>query len=464
MKAAPVTDQLGAYNQVLKDATPKGTAANPYNLANPGGNGAKNHIEETANCYLISAPGHYCIPLIYGNGVKNDVPNTNAYQSTQPAGTPYLLKIFKDYQDGNITSPSIGTQLGGSAHTANVVWQDQPNLIRDASLRITYDGLNFVEFEVKKEDIRNGNAVIAIKRGGQIVWSWHLWFDHADALDKIPVKNYDGTIYKFTRNTLGQAYLRDEATSYDQPRKARLTIEQQAGNGGIKASSPVVITQNPYSVKQNAVTLYQFGRKDAFPGTDTFYDGSSSTPSTTAFTLIAHASRQSIGTTIQNPDKFYAVSGLSTDFYNQTYCNTWSANNTKLNNRSNDAIVKTIYDPCPAGFHMPASKAFTGFTTTGLNSTNPTEFNVSGAWNAGWHFYTQPNPTSTTPTIFFPALGIRFSSDGSLAFMDNIGYFWSALPDNSYNGCSMSLGQASILMLSSTSRSSGCAIRPVADN
>ena len=470
VKAASVTDQLGAYNKVLKDATPKGTAANPYNLANPGGNGSMMNIEESANCYLISAPGHYCFPLVYGNSYKNGMVNGNAFRSTQPAGTPYLLKTFKDHRDMDMAGARISAQLGTYLDGASIVWMDQPNLIRSSSLIVVNNFptnlgfMDFLEFEVKKEDIRNGNAVIAAKLGNTIVWSWHLWFDHADALDKIPVKNYDGTIYKFTRNTLGQAYLRDEATSYDQPRKARLTIEQQAGNGGIKASSPVVITQNPYSVKQNAVTLYQFGRKDAFPGTDTFYDGSSSTPSTTAFTLIAHASRQSIGTTIQNPDKFYAVSGLSTDFYNQTYCNTWSANNTKLNNRSNDAIVKTIYDPCPAGFHMPASKAFTGFTTTGLNSTNPTEFNVSGAWNAGWNFYTQLNPTSTTPTIFFPALGIRFSSDGSLAFMDNIGYFWSALPDNSYNGCSMSLGQASILMLSSTSRSSGCAVRPVADN
>ncbi len=465
VKAAPVTDNLKTYNDVLKNAPSKGSFAYPYSLANSNGGGDTHDLVETANCYLISAPGYYCFPVVYGNSVKNNAWNHNACQSNAASGTPNVLKTFKDYRDMDINIYMALPQING--RKATIVWMDQPNLVRNSSLRVLEDQVTFlglidyIAFEVKKEDIRNGNAVIALKdENGTIVWSWHLWFDHADALDKIPMKNYDGVEYKFTRNTLGQVHIKYESTSYDQPRKARLTIEQQAGNGGIKASSPVIITQNPYSSKQDAVTFYQFGRKDAFPGTDTFYDGSSSTPSTTAFTVVAHASRQSIGTIIQNPDKFYAVVGLSNDPYNQTYCNTWSANNTKLTNRSNDAVVKTIYDPCPAGFHMPASKAFTGFTTTGMNSTNPTEFNVSGAWNAGWNFYTQPNPTSTTPTIFFPALGIRFGLD----LRGNIGHFWSALPNYSDNGCSMSLSQTTILTQSSTGRSAGCAVRPVADN
>ena len=57
-----LVDLLAKRNKALKDAAPKGSAGNPYNLANPGGNGARNHIEETANSYVISAPGHYAIP------------------------------------------------------------------------------------------------------------------------------------------------------------------------------------------------------------------------------------------------------------------------------------------------------------------------------------------------------------------------------------------------------------------
>ena len=461
VKVASVTDQLATYNQTLKDATPKGTAASPYNLANPGGNGAKNHIEETANCYLISAPGHYCIPLVYGNGVKNDVPNTNAYQSTQPAGTPYLLKFFKDHQDGNITNPYIGGQLGGSAHTANVVWLDQPNLIRNASLRITYDGPNFVEFEVKKEDIRNGNAVIAIKRGGQIVWSWHLWFDHADALDLIPVKNHDGVEYKFTRNTLGTVLTKYEATAYDKPRKVRVTIEQQAGNGGNKESSKVTIVQNPkFGQREDIATLYQFGRKDALPGTVTFYDGSSSTPSTTAFTFIANASRQSIGTIIRNPDKMYAISTHPQEFYNQIYANTWAANNTSMSNYSDNDVVKTIYDPCPAGFHVPNAKAFTGFVTTGNSSTNPSEINAEGSFSKGYNFKTNIGSS----TIFFPAAGYRHGSAGTLNNVGNFGEFYSAFPASNEGGVTMFLSSFGVGPQYAVGRAFACAVRPVADN
>ena len=461
VKVASVTDQLATYNQTLKDATPKGTAASPYNLANPGGNGAKNHIEETANCYLISAPGHYCIPLVYGNGVKNDAFNTNAYQSTQPAGTPYLLKFFKDHQDGNITNPYIGGQLGGSAHTANVVWQDQPNLIRNASLRITYDGPNFVEFEVKKEDIRNGNAVIAIKRGGQIVWSWHLWFDHADALDLIPVKNHDGVEYKFTRNTLGTVHTKYEATAYDKPRKVRVTIEQQAGNGGNKESSQVTIVQNPkFGQREDIATLYQFGRKDALPGTVTFYDGSSSTPSTTAFTFIANASRQSIGTIIRNPDKMYAISTHPQEFYNQIYANTWAANNTSMSNYSDNDVVKTIYDPCPAGFHVPNAKAFTGFVTTGNMATNPSEINAEGSFSKGYNFKTNIGSS----TIFFPAAGYRHGSAGTLNNVGNFGEFYSAFPASNEGGVTMLLTSWSVAPQYAVGRAFACAVRPVADN
>ena len=461
VKVAPVTDQLATYNQTLKDATPKGTVASPYNLANPGGNGAKNHIEETANCYLISAPGHYCIPLVYGNGVKNDIPNTNAYQSTQPAGTPYLLKIFKDHQDGNITNPYIGGQLGGSAHTANVVWQDQPNLIRNASLRITYDGPNFVEFEVKKEDIRNGNAVIAVKRGGQIVWSWHLWFDHADALDLIPVKNHDGVEYKFTRNTLGTVHTKYEATAYDKPRKVRVTIEQQAGNGGNKESSQVTIVQNPkFGQREDIATLYQFGRKDALPGTMTFYDGSSSTPSTTAFTFIANASRQSIGTIIRNPDKMYAISTHPQEFYNQIYANTWAANNTSMSNYSDNDVVKTIYDPCPSGFHVPNAKAFTGFVTTGNGSTNPSEINAEGSFSKGYNFKTNIGSS----TIFFPAAGYRHGSAGTLNNVGNFGGFYLAFPASNEGGVALLLTSWTVTPQYTFGRAFACAVRPVADN
>lgn len=48
------------------------------------------------------------------------------------------------------------------------------------------------------------------------------------------------------------------------------------------------------------------------------------------------------------------------------YYNLWSMENVDRDTTPNDdEVVKTVYDPCPAGFHLPPSNAFTGFTTTG---------------------------------------------------------------------------------------------------
>ncbi|WP_051502507.1 hypothetical protein [Prevotella sp. HJM029] len=451
VEAATITDRLKEYNDVLKNATPKGTASNPYNLANPSGNGARNYIEESANCYLISAPGYYCIPLVYGNSIRNNMWNTNSFKSSAPAGTPYVLKTFKA-DDRDISNPYIDQNLGGGMIGGTVVWEDKPNLVRPSSFNIIPGSPNFLEFEVKREDIQNGNAVIGVLRSG-IAWSWHLWFDHADALDVIPVKNYDGTIYKFTRNTLGQAYTKYEATSYDKPRKARLTIEQQAGNNHTKASSFVEITQNPGFNKEGFATLYQFGRKDALPGTDTFYPNGK-TSANPSFKVVAGA--QSIGTTINNPGVMY----LARDPYNQVYANTWSANNIHLYNWSNDPIVKTVYDPCPAGFHIPSSMAGTGFTTTGIGTTNSSEFNIEGMWSKGWNFKTNIGGA----TIFFPALGVRDDGTGTLNSVGIGAYYWTALPNDSQDGFSISFGEGGIGPQAISIRGGACSIRPVAES
>ena len=462
VKAAPVTDQLAAYNQALKDATPKGTATNPYNLANPGGNGSMMDIEESANCYLISAPGHYCLPLVYGNSYKNNIVNGNSFRSAQPASIPYLLKTFKDHRDMDMAGARISAQLGTYLNGASIVWMDQPNLIRSSSLSVVNNipthlgSMDFLEFEVKKEDIRNGNAVIAVKLGNTIVWSWHLWFDHADALDKITTKSSYGT-YQFTRNTLGQVHTKYEKTTYDQPRKARLTVEQQAGNGGNKEKSQVIIVQNPGSTEEDFCTYYQFGRKDAFPGTDTFYDGTSGvSPSTTGFQKAPGA--QTIGTTIMNPGTMYCV---HPDQYSTSYYNTWSINHHINVGLNSVPVVKTVYDPCPAGFCMPTKNAFFTFYNGAYRPNAP-----SNSWDNGIHFYTEKSPTSTTPTIFFPASGIRTYTDGSLVGRTTSGYYWAAEGYNTYYGNHFSFDNGFLYSSSSVYRyrSLALAVRPMADN
>ena len=446
VKPATVVDKLAAYNQVLKNATPKGTAANPYNLANPGGNGQVGIIEESANCYLISAPGYYCIPLVYGNAIKGGTTNSHAYQTSNSGA--YILQHFKDHAGQDISSPYINVQNASDPATqASIVWTDQSGIIEASSLGIEDVGTNaFVRFRVPQDKIKNGNAVIAVKNAlGTVMWSWHLWFAHDDALNTVTCTNYQDHKYKFTQENLGWKYTALSGTSYTSPRKVRVTVEQTVANGGVKQSAYITITQNPHNARQGYSTFYQFGRKDAFPGTNTLAEGSFS---------VEQSSGYSLQNTIQHPDIFYGWNSGYRDVY---FKNIWSADNTSEGYNDNP-LVKTIYDPCPAGFHMPASNAFTGFTKNGQDGGAK---NVSGAWDWGWNFNNKI--TSPDATVYFPALGYRDNYDGSLGRVGSYGYYWSAVPYNTDYGCYLYFNSGNVYPRNGNGRSYGFSVRPVAE-
>ena len=464
--AVQMRNHLKEYNDALKNATPKGNAGYYHNLANPNDGG--NYITESANSYLISAPGHYRIPLVYGNGVKNNVANSSAYVSSAPV-TPYasysdvILHTFLDHNNQPITSPFINVQNSGNKATqASIVWSDQPDLITIGSSPIkNYLGVDYVEFEVPKGDdthgIRSGNAVIAVKNAaGTVMWSWHLWFAKPEALNTIACTNHQGYIYKFTQNTLGYAYLAWEETPYAQDRKCRVTLQPTAGNTNSSQKGIVYITLKAYSKKEDICTFYQFGRKDAMPRKDEdAKEGSFS---------IAPG-QQSIGTTIQNPDKMYYTATALYDHYNKTYWNTWSANYVPgWDHVWNDyPVVKTVYDPCPAGFHMPPSNAASGFTTTGEASTNESEINKIGDFDNGVHFKTSP---SATTTIYFPALGSRYGRTGIWGGGATSAWHWYATPWDENSGAEYEFGNQigwGAAPKNALERSNAFIVRPVAD-
>ena len=100
---------------------------------------------------------------------------------------------------------------------------------------------------------------------------------------------------------------------------------------------------------------------------------------------------------IRNPHKFNIKQEMDGQYYNL-----WSTDNDKTV-PNDDVVIKSVYDPSPVGYSLPASNAFTGFTDTGLNTGNPGNpaiFNVKDNWDKGWYFYTKPNRKGNT--IFFP--------------------------------------------------------------
>ena len=457
-----VTDLLAKRNKALKEATALGTAT-PYDLSTKGGSVARS----TANSYVISAPGHYRIPLVYGNAIENGSTNANAYTSHAAAGNSNVLYNFKDHNNQNITDPWIEKTNGGANNGvdgAEVVWADAANLVHSPSIAHV-GGEGFLDFEVTAADIQSGNAVVAVTKGSgaskTVLWSWHLWFAPKDALDKIQVTNHQSVTYYFTKEALGWKPTQWSGSTYDKPRTVKVKVEQTVANNGTKQNAVINITQKPGNVRKGATTLYQFGRKDAFPGV--------ATSDLKAGGITENAGdNMSIKNNIQNPDKFYIYG--SSVYTNYGYYNLWSADNTVTGgyNQGNDnPVVKTVYDPCPVGFKMPANNAFTGFTTTGLNSTSQSEMNVDGTddwqqWtnNFGHNFWTN---SSKTATINFPASGLRRRNAGSLFDVGNYGCYWSAVSGGAVDGCSLGFGSGDVRPLRFSTRTHGFAVRAVSE-
>ena len=488
-----IVDLVAERNKTLQNAAPLGTATAPYNLSNATGAAA---VQNTANSYLISAPGHYMIPLVYGNAIKNGQTNSSAYQKGSEANN--TLKNFVDQEGYAITDPWIEKTNNGANRGIDLawtIWSDEKDLVKLASNNGLYraaDGNLYIKFEVTKENIKSGNAVVAVRRSWQTqrqeqrqqgrkkvwvtvtethqqtLWSWHLWFAPKNALDKITVTNKQGNKYDFTNEALGWKPTAWKGTSYSTPRTVKVKVEQTQGNNGVKQSAVITITQNPATTSRTGyTTLYQWGRKDAFPGT---------TATLAVNTINWNAgSEMYMQTILQNPQNYFTagykgnVLDAATGFAKYyTFYNLWSMNNTSAyaeNQANSQTVVKTIYDPSPVGFSVPANDAFTGFTENGLNGGR---MNVDGTDNAqtfnnnfGHNFWTN---SSKTETIFFPAAGFREAGNGStLSNYSKFGDYWTATPNDNHNGNVMGFDVNSVHPLYRNIRAFGFAVRPAAE-
>ncbi len=346
---------------------------------------------ETANCYIVSETGYYELPLVYGCGIVDGNINSESY--TQVSGDN--TQPFFNYLNRQINSPFIEKDTGITAVGASVVLTDTAGFVIDEVYLTDGDLCKFLRFHVSSMPTLGGNATIAVKDGnGQIMWSWHIWA-------------YPFTLSTFTHNnrynildvTLG--WVKDSAESK-------------------KGTSP----------------HYQWGRKDPM-----LRGGASAAVGSFNITSCA----TSVAATIQNPNVFntrgesgnwWTNDGTSVKFFNY-----WDASQTKDVGTGHRRIVKTVYDPCPVGFHIPCGATFFGFSKSN-----------GGTFDNGY----------TWDNNFFQATGYRRREDGEFEGVGSKGFYWTS--------ASRRLGGSHYLYFNSdtvepslnNTRSFGFSVRPVA--
>ena len=361
--------------RALQEAPAKGTVEHPYNLSNRNGS---TPVENTANCYVVGASGTYSFPLVYGNAIKNGGNNEAAYTSTKTGKG--VLKRFVNHQ-GEITSPYINDN-GCEAKSAELVWQDALSLITD--IRLVGEGSSaYVSFNVEKETIQQGNAVIAVKdESGQILWSWHIWVTDEDINAVQEITNHREKKYKLMSVDLGWCNSGDKIYN---ARKVKVKFSQKGSN----KTKMITISQEKHeeAQKKGNAPYYQWGRKDPFlPSRGTFsmfnkiwYNAEGKESQANPKLTVFPTGKDCITYGIQHPDEMNGRKNM------HDYNNLWNMNCLTNSVPKDIKFTKTIYDPSPVGFHLPNKETFTGFTTTGEATSNPNQ--IKGSWigsKEGW--------------------------------------------------------------------------------
>ena len=445
---ASMTDPTSVTINSLFSTTEKGSRNAPHNLSSQdGGSG----VENTANCYIVGAPGWYCFPLVYGNAISGGSDNTAAYSSThivnhlnEPITAPYIKEnTRKDHPETKIDLSDVSVKL---------IWQDAQNLITPST--ISYDptlfgGKGGIKFQINT--IQEGNAVIALidnkaaeddyvylNRGDvygtggstKAIWSWHIWatrFGFGDFEKNIRITNHEDRKFDVMPVNLGWCSGGKEIKYYKR-RKCEITFK--VGDNEIIRT----IEQYPHFVlPRGDHPYYQWGRKDPFVGSNiafgnkqrwdhngTLYDIWSQynpprlyqEPATFQNNAGRKYTKDCLDVLVKNPDKWHNAPRMP-DPENPPYK---SINESPTDLWSNDG-KKTVYDPCPTGYQVSDNSVFTGFTTHGEKAKFPDDWydvlesNMQSGYYTGNSINKQVLELYTDPrklqSITFPVSGYR---------------------------------------------------------
>ncbi len=477
------------HDMALSNAVSANSVYSQYNLSNSSG---AEKIENTANCYIVNGPGTYCIPLVYGNAIKNGATNKSSYAPGVNASG--YLKSYLNHAGKAITDPYIANN-GIVPDNAVMIWQDAENLVSDVRLvkGNTADSHRIV-FDVLQPSIKQGNAIIALRNSGNvIVWSWHIWVtDYVPGLEAEILTKYNPILpqrdakvysynnsYKYTFMGLPLGWCYDIPEYY--PENRALVRFWQNGN-----DTPQIIEVNQLShtvFHGGNAPYYQWGRKDPMLPSDG--KGSDDGPYNRTLDKLFYATdypfvinednkKVSLATAIQNPNVFYVISGTSNDWCSTHYENLWNTVKTGTLHFPNS--TKTVYDPSPAGYVLPPNGAISGFTRDGetQESVNSHFGDINTCYISndefsmykGWMFYCRGMNGKTThdPSgglLFFPALGARANTHGGVSSLHYYVYYWSSTHAGQDSAGYLRANSTSVATKATNDRANGFSVRPV---
>lgn len=348
-------------------------------------------VKITANSYTVAPSASISIPVnVKGNG-------------------------------GNVAGTGLSTTH--TAASVGIVWQTAADLITLG----TFDATGQTVVINANASAASGNAVIAAYSGagetGTILWSWHIWVTNYDPNSEITytITNTASASYTFMDRNLG-------ATT------------STAGDVAVKG------------------LLYQWGRKDPFPGSTTIDgiiepttgNGFLFSSKITEITSSAVTVGSNLANTILYPGTFYL--GTSDNGYNW-YSVSLTRNDALWGSENKISPEnKTIFDPCPAGWRVPAWKGgaspWSAIGASGITTSSVGEFSNFGVT---W---------SIISAGFWSASGCRYSIDGSLIAVGNLGRYWSASRESS-DGDNMYLTSSNVYPTMNNGRAYGYSVRCV---
>ena len=418
-----------------------------------------------ANCYMLHRSdniANYKIPIdgrineFWGNRGYYYEPDNTISRADVKAGKITAEVIWHDCVDISTLVFKIDTVGYNGTRTTKAIGADINTLGGD----FTYLGTK-IALNVALNNITEGNIVVGIKKGGKIIWSWHLWITEYNP-DKIageqkgnivagqlvypntpnPPATADavGRVHRYIDRVVDNPtnYYYNNAHNGAQDVWAGIYSDKFIMDRNIGARNIGTITALDINKSHGAV-YYQFGRPNPFPASSAKYG--------TGYGITKEVAQpnSTIAYKITNPLKLINTAGVwgnysalyTEDFNNAEYL--WSDFKALLSNTLNnvsDERQKSIFDPSPLGWRLcingtwsdfiqniqsgptsPPNNTTVHYPYDSINTTIIFE-NTQGAPQSGMYYRNE---------VFYAYTNCYLSPGGELNFNGGAtGYSWSA--------------------------------------